>query len=256
MRARIFCSKTKWYIRSPRHGLHQTQQICQETNTSIPISYRNNAIHSGRCIFFCKTRRYYATLGYFQLALDEESSYLTTFLIPSGRYRYLRAPMGLSSSSDKWCRCSDFVIEGCEFAKKIVDDILIWAPSLDKLEQRIIQILERCATINVTISKKKFTIGTEIPFARFLISDNGIKPDPQKTVAIASFPPPKNITDLRSFLGLANQLAFFLPDFSHLTCEMRKLLSMKNAFLWLETHQNEFEKLKQVLTSDLLVKIF
>ena len=118
--------------------------------------------------------------GYFQLALDEESSYLTTFLIPSGRYRYLRAPMGLSSSSDKWCRYSDFVIESCEFAKKIVDDILIWAPSLAELEKRIIQVLDRCATINVTISKKKFTIGTEIPLAGFLISDQGIKPDPQK----------------------------------------------------------------------------
>ena len=73
--------------------------------------------------------------GYFQLALDKESSYLTTFLIPSGRYRYLRAPMGLSSSSDELCHYSDFVIEGCKFAKKIVDDILIWA-TLDVLEKR------------------------------------------------------------------------------------------------------------------------
>ena len=83
--------------------------------------------------------KYFAKLdavhGYFQLALDEDSSYLTTFLIPSGGYRYLRAPMGLSSSSDEWCRYSDLVIESCEFAKKIVDDILIWAPSLDKLEK-------------------------------------------------------------------------------------------------------------------------
>ena len=141
-----------------------------------------------------------AVHGYFQLALDEKSSYLTTFLIPSGRYRYLRAPMGLSSSSDKWCRYSDYVIEGCEFAKKIVDDILIWAPTLECLEKQIIQILERCATINFQSLEKKITIGTEIPFAGFLISDNWIKPDPQKTVAIASFPTPKNITDLRSFL--------------------------------------------------------
>ena len=39
--------------------------------------------------------------GYFQLPLDEEASHLTTFILPSGRYRYLRAPMGLSSSSDE-----------------------------------------------------------------------------------------------------------------------------------------------------------
>ena len=134
---------------------------------------------------------------------------------------------------------------------------MIWAPTLELLENRILQILEHCADINVTISRKKFSIGTEIPFAGFLISDQGIKSDPQKTIAVASLPAPKNnITDLRSFLGLANQLAFFLPDFSHLTCEMRNLVSTKNAFLWLNTHENEFRKLKAVLTSDLLVKTF
>ena len=119
-----------------------------------------------------------AVHGYFQLAWEEESSLLTTFLIPSGRYRYLRAPMWLSWSSDEWCRYSDFVIEGCEFAKKIVDDILIWAPTLEILESRMIKILESCANINVTISNKKFTNGTDISFAGFLISDPGIKPDP------------------------------------------------------------------------------
>ena len=53
-----------------------------------------------------------ATHGYFQIPLDEEASKLTTFILPSGRYRYLRAPMGLSSSSDEWCRYSDRVVDG------------------------------------------------------------------------------------------------------------------------------------------------
>ena len=53
-----------------------------------------------------------ATHGYFQLPLDEESSSLTTFILPLGRYRYLRAPMGLSSFSDEWCRHSDRAVEG------------------------------------------------------------------------------------------------------------------------------------------------
>ena len=55
---------------------------------------------------------------------------------------------------------------------------------------------------------------------------------------------------------MANQLAFFLPDFSHLTCKIRKLLSTKNACLWLDKHKSEFQKLKQILTSDPLVKTF
>ena len=53
-----------------------------------------------------------ATHGYYQLALTEEASKLTTFLLPSGRYSYLRAPIGLSSSSDEWCKHSDRAIEG------------------------------------------------------------------------------------------------------------------------------------------------
>ena len=64
-----------------------------------------------------------ATHGYFQFPLDEEASKLTTFILPSGRFRYLRAPMGLSSSSDEWCRHSDRVVEGFPWFRKIVDDI-------------------------------------------------------------------------------------------------------------------------------------
>ena len=57
----------------------------------------------------------------------------TTFLLPSGSYRYLRVPQGLNASSDKWCRRSDTVLDGLPWAKKIVDDILVWAPLIPEL---------------------------------------------------------------------------------------------------------------------------
>ena len=75
------------------------------------------------------TAKYFAKFdavnGYFQIALDEESSFLTTFLLPSGRYRYLRIPQGLNASSDEWCRRSDAIVDGLVWVKKIVDDVLI-----------------------------------------------------------------------------------------------------------------------------------
>ena len=97
-----------------------------------------------------------ATHGYFQIPLDEEASRFTTFIMPSGRYRCLRAPMGLSSSSDKWCRHSDRVVEGFPWCRKIVDDILIWAVSPSELENRISQVVQRCEDLHVTLSKSKF----------------------------------------------------------------------------------------------------
>ena len=61
---------------------------------------------------------------------------------------------------------------------------------------------------------------------------------------------------MRSFLGLANQLSGFVPDFAHMTVRLRELTAKKNVFLWLEEHQSEFEKVKKLLTSDMVVAHF
>ena len=83
------------FVRRPVHPFPTTEEILQQV---LPTSR-----------FFAKLD---AVQGYFQIELDEESSYLTTFLTPWGRYRYLRAPMGLSASSDEWCHRSDQALEG------------------------------------------------------------------------------------------------------------------------------------------------
>ena len=115
-----------------------------------------------------------AVYWYFQLALDEESSYLTPFLLPQGRFRYLRAPMGLNASSEEWCRHSDVAVEGLEWCLKIVDDIIIWATSADEMWSRINVVLDRCKAHNITISRKKLKIGVEIEFAGHIVSHKGI----------------------------------------------------------------------------------
>ena len=74
-----------------------------------------------------------------------------------------------------------------------------------------------------------------------------------RIVALSEFPIPKDITGVRSFLGLANQLSGFIPDFAHMTV---KLTSKKNAFLWLAEHQKEFEDVKTLSTSHTIVTHF
>ena len=117
-----------------------------------------------------------AVSGYFQIALDKESSMKTTFLLPSGRYRYLRIPQGLNASSDEWCRRSNTVIDGLPWAKKIVDDILVWASSLPELKIRVETIAHNCQNLNTTLSKKKFEIGKQIQFAGYLGSRGKTRP--------------------------------------------------------------------------------
>ena len=227
------------YLERPVHPFPSSQDIIQDI---LPDSR-----------FFAKLD---AVQGYFQVPLDEESADLTTFLLPDGKYRYKVAPMGIKPSSDVFCSKTDPAIEGLPWAAKIVDDILIQAPTMATLLGRIRTVLERCRHLGITISLKKLEVGSQVKFAGHIITDKGVKPDPEKISAIKDFPVPENITGLRSFIGLANQLANFLPDLSQMMTNMRQLLKKGTAFLWLPEHQEEFQKVKDLLTSDMMVKPF
>ena len=203
--------------------------------------------------FFCSLDM---VKGYHQIELDDESSELTTFLLPYGRFKYRRAPMGLCSSSDEFCRRSDEAIQDLTGVQKIVDDILIHAPSKEILFERIRQVLERCRRHGITVSEKKLQVGTKVKFAGYIVSTEGVKPDPAKLAAIADFPAPTDLSSLRSFMGLANQLGQFVPDLAHMTEPLRALMRKDVAYQWLEEHQHAFDKVKRLLTSDMTVSFF
>ena len=75
------------FVKRPTHPFLSTREIIEAIPPEAKLFCKLDAVH-----------------GYFQLALDEQSSRLTTFLIQQGRFRYLGAPMGLNASSDEWCR--------------------------------------------------------------------------------------------------------------------------------------------------------
>ena len=85
--------------------------------------------------------------------------------------------MGLNASSDKWCYQSGVLIRGIPWAKKIVDNTLIWAEDMDKLMERKRIILGRCREYNITIFRKKLELGGKINFAGHIISADGIQLD-------------------------------------------------------------------------------
>ena len=232
-------SKLNNYVKRPIHPFPSTKDILQGIKPESK--------------FFAKLD---AVQGYFQIPLDRESRDYTTFLLPMGRFRYLVAPMGLNASSDEFCFRTDPAIEGFDWASKIVDDTLIQAKTLPELYSRIRKVLERCRKLGVTISLKKLSVGQTIKFAGHVISHEGVKPDGDKLKALSEFPVPKNITDLRSFIGLANQLGSFVPDLTHMMQKMRQLLRKNNAYLWLQEHEEEFNKVKKLLSSEMLVKPF
>ena len=195
-----------------------------------------------------------ATNGYFQIPLEKKSSYYTTFLLPQGRFRYLRAPMGLSASSDEWCARSDAIMRGAENAIKLVDDILVYGATEQEALNFFKKIVEACKQLGMTLSKKKLEMGSRARFGGMIVSHEGVSPDPDSTKAIREYPTPENATDIRSFLGLAQFLGRFVPDLTALSLRMRELTKAKVAFTWLPAHQEDFNQIKKVLTGPLVVR--
>ena len=117
------------------------------------------------------------------------------------------------------------------WARKIMDDTLIWAKDMEELVNRTRIILDRCRKNNITISQKKLELGKRIHFAGHIISDEGIQPDKEKYAAISKFPRPRSVKDVRSFLGLAQQLASFVRDLAHMTSMLDVVFPfMKNCY--------------------------
>ena len=197
-----------------------------------------------------------AVNGYYQIPLAKDSRPYTTFMLESGRYRYCRGPMGLSATGDAFCEATDRAFENQRGTQKIVDDGITCAESLSQLETRLRALLLKCREYNITLSKKKFAVGRSVKFAGHIISTKGVQPDPEKVEALQSFPRPTNVTEARSFLGLANQLGYFVPDLTHLCRPIHELTKKDLAFVWGPAQENAFEQTKEILTSDLLVQPF
>ena len=137
-----------------------------------------------------------------------------------------------------------------------MDDIFIWARTLEALPQHIRMVAERFRHLNIALSRSKLEIGNKISFAGLSISSMGISPDPDQVRALCEFPQPKDATGVGAFLGLANQLSGFIPDYAPMTVKMCGLTRKNSSFLWLEDHRNEFERVKELLTGDVVVTSF
>lgn len=102
--------------------------------------------------------------------------------------------------------------------------------------------------------QEKFQIGTEVKFPGFIVSAEGVKPDPEKVKYLKEFPVPTNLAILGSYIQLASQLGSFLPELRQSMIKICSLLKKDTVLLWTPEIQAKFERSKQVLTSPMMVK--
>ncbi len=189
-----------------------------------------------------------ANSGYWQAPLNDKSQLLTTFITPIGRYCCTRGPFGLSSMQEIFNKKLDFIIEGLEGVVKSTDDFLVFGKDKAEHDARLRNLLERFKASHVTLNKEKCEFSkSEVEFIGHKVSEEGVKPLSSRIQAISEFKTPTNVTELRRFLGMANQLSKYSTELADAASPLRDLLSTKNDWVWETVHAKAFEKVKNVL---------
>ena len=131
---------------------------------------------------------------------------------------------------------------------RVMDDILVLAPDIQTMYERTRQMLERCRANKITLAPEtcKFCLAG-VTFAGLQIGQEGYKLNPDVFEAVRSFPTPSCITDMRSFMRLANQLTGQTNRLAHTLGPLRELMSKKYEFMWLHPHQAAFKTTKELL---------
>ena len=145
----------------------------------------------------------------------EVDRHKTTFATEWGKFRYTQAPQGYLSSGDSYSKYTNAILENClstsdvKDFEKIVDDVITWSTSITGAFNRICSILSHCNKYGLIFNPAKFQFATrEVEFAGFLITDEGIKPAAKYTETIMDFPTQNNITEVRAWYGLVNQVTY------------------------------------------------
>ena len=131
--------------------------------------------------------------AFWHLELDRESSMLTTFPTPYGRYRWLQLLFGLSVSSEIFQKHLHQELQGLRGVKCIADDILIHGTCKADHDNNLDGLMRRCQQKGIKLNAEKLEYKfKEVPFHGHLLTMEGLKPDPEKVRAIVETPRPKD----------------------------------------------------------------
>ena len=153
-----------------------------------------------------------ASLGYDNLKLDKQSSYLTTFACPFGRYRYKRLPFRAMPAGDMFQSKIDKIFNDMPNVFGIADDILVKGYNKDGTDhdEAVYKVLKWCQDVNLKLNKAKCHFRCmSVPFFGEVVSRQGVQPNPQKVRALTEMPVPQNKKELQAFLGIITYLNKF-----------------------------------------------
>ncbi len=192
-------------------------------------------------------------MGFWQIPLAKQSAKLTTFIttVWAGTY-FNHLPFGSASAPEHFqITLVSEVTEGLDGVVCHMDDCTRVGHSQEEHDTRLLAVLQKMENAGVTLNLDKCALSQrEVKFLGHIISDSGVQPDPAKTIAVQKMPEPSNISVLRSFLGMVNQLGKCIPPSGGKKINPSGIFCpRKNCWFWGEAQVKAYQDLKKDLSS-------
>eukprot|EP00253_Pinus_taeda_P021984 PITA_21984 len=190
--------------------------------------------------------------GYHQIRIKDEDIAKTAFRTRYGHYEFVVLPFGLTNAPATFMCLMNNIFHPYldRFVLIFIDDILIYSRTIEEHYEHLRRVLQtlREHQLYAKFSKCDF-FKEEIQYLGHVITKEGIAVDPEKIKAIMDWPVPKDVTDVRSFMGLAGYYRRFVEGFSKVAFPITSLQKKGKSFQWTPNCQKSFEQLKHLLTT-------
>jgi len=198
-------------------------------------------------------------LGYYQIQIAEGDEEKTICCTRYGSYEFVVMPFGLTNAPTTFCTfMNDIFWEWLgDFVVVYIDDILIYSASLEEHAEHLWKVFQRLKEnkLYAKLEKCEFRV-TKVDFLGHRITQEGLKMDDHKVKAILDWEPPKSVSALRSFLGLASYYRKFIKNFVKMVAPLTNLFKKcAETYEWDAACDEAFETLKGILVKALVLKL-
>lgn len=185
--------------------------------------------------------------GFHQIPLAPEARALTAFATPDGLFEYTRVPFGLRNAPPFFQRTMASVLagvvgRGCEV---FIDDIVVHGRDAAEFLANLREVFECLGARGLRLKGAKCQFGmSKVEYLGHVVDGRGVELSPARRKAVAAIKEPKNVGQLRAFLGLANYFRGFVESYAMLAKPLTRLCSAKVKFVWGPEEQAAFDALK------------
>ena len=170
-----------------------------------------------------------------------------------GAFEWLVMPFGLTNAPATFCTLMNEILHPYldQFVVVYLDDIVVYSSTLQEHVEHLKKVFKVLRENQLYVKREKCEFAQpKIHFLGHVISQGELRMDEAKVKAIQDWEAPTKMTELRSFLGLANYYRRFISGYSAIAAPLTELLKKNRPWLWSEECEEAFEGLKAAVTKE------